>query len=547
MRSSLFAEFNNNKPDGATIVQSNIIETATVPAGFYDGYDMVIFGGAAFNTIHANHWAALQTAIQNKTSKAFIIQADNCCVAANQSGLMNLLNGVFGTNYALSANHPAGTESYTLNPNSSYASVFTTNSISGANYYPIRNVAPSDVLFYSASNPTLALAGMKQLPGTTERNRFVAWFVDGTITQGAPWYTTNQNKIADAFFDAYNATTTMNCDTDVDGVPNHFDLDSDGDGCTDAKEASVSGTLRNGSVQNGANGGVVTSTINTTGAIAGLANSYGANGFADALETSAESGIINYVSTYASYALSNSLNICSGIDSDGDGVTDLTDLDDDNDGVLDVVESNWCKPLIASTIIPVGKTYGVTAASFGNYLPAVTAGLDATTCMSPGEVTTLNYEFGKTVNNPIIAFYGVDFAKEEWFDLNDNPVKLRILDASTPTSVTNNILTLSTSPVAGANTASTSAMGRVQVIGNVTGLKVKHTWLLTARNCDNHGFSFLEPIECLGGPDPDVDNDGIPNRLDLDSDGDGCTDALESGVIGTFNSGAVKNLSLIHI
>ena len=58
--------FNNNKPDGATIVQSNIIETATVPAGFYDGYDMVIFGGAAFNTIHANHWAALQTAIQNE-------------------------------------------------------------------------------------------------------------------------------------------------------------------------------------------------------------------------------------------------------------------------------------------------------------------------------------------------------------------------------------------------------------------------------------------------------------------------------------------------
>ena len=125
------------------------------------------------------------------------------------------------------------------------------------------------------------------------------------------------------------------CDTDNDGVPNHLDLDSDGDGCTDVKEASVSGTLRNGSVQNGANGGVVTSTINTTGAIAGLANSYGANGLADAVETSAESGIINYVSTYASYALSNSLNICSGVDSDGDGVTDLTDLDDDNDGVKD--------------------------------------------------------------------------------------------------------------------------------------------------------------------------------------------------------------------
>jgi hypothetical protein len=58
-------------------------------------------------------------------------------------------------------------------------------------------------------------------------------------------------------------------------------------------------------------------------------------------------------------------------DFDGDGIINSIDLDDDNDGILDVVESNWCKPSIASTIIPVGKTFDVTAASFGNYLPAV--------------------------------------------------------------------------------------------------------------------------------------------------------------------------------
>jgi len=226
-------------------------------------------------------------------------------------------------------------------------------------------------------------------------------------------------------------------------------------------------------------------------------------------------------------------------DTDGDGVADYADLDDDNDGVLDVVENAWCKPLTGNSIIPVGKTYGVTAASFGSYLPAVTAGLDATTCMSPGQVTTLTYDFGKTVKNPIIGFYGVDFAKEEWFDLNDNPVQLRILDASDPTIVSNNILTLSTNPVAGANTAATSAMGRVQVFGNVTGLKVKHTWLLTASNCDNHGFSFIEPTECLDGPNPDTNNDGIINSLDLDSDGDGCFDAVEAGVLTTTSTGKV--------
>ena len=260
MRSSLFAEFSNNLAAGGTIVQSNIIQTATVPAGFYDGYDMVIFGGAAFETIHANHWAALQTAIQNKTSKAFIIESDNCCVAANQSGLVNLLNGVFGTSYARSSTNPATNQTFTLNSTNSYASVFTTNSLSGNNYYPILNVAAADILFYSPSVAGSALAGMKQLPGTTDKNRFVAWFVDGTITQGAPWYTTNQNKIAPAFYNAFSATAPLDCDTDNDGVYNHLDLDSDGDGCTDAKEAGVTGTLNSGTVKNGTNGSVSSTT-----------------------------------------------------------------------------------------------------------------------------------------------------------------------------------------------------------------------------------------------------------------------------------------------
>ncbi len=130
------------------------------------------------------------------------------------------------------------------------------------------------------------------------------------------------------------------CDTDNDGLPNQFDLDSDGDGCPDANEAGVTGTLRNGDVKNGANGGVVTTTTNIAGAIAGASASYGANGLADGIETVAESGMINYTSTYANYALSSAANICAGLDTDGDGVVDLTDLDDDNDGILDDVETS---------------------------------------------------------------------------------------------------------------------------------------------------------------------------------------------------------------
>ncbi|MBK6666727.1 MAG: hypothetical protein IPG48_11440 [Saprospiraceae bacterium] len=43
-------------------------------------------------------------------------------------------------------------------------------------------------------------------------------------------------------FDNLTVTCASN-DTDGDGIANEFDLDSDGDGCPDAVEASVSGTL----------------------------------------------------------------------------------------------------------------------------------------------------------------------------------------------------------------------------------------------------------------------------------------------------------------
>ncbi|MEL6256311.1 MAG: hypothetical protein AAFR87_30185 [Bacteroidota bacterium] len=65
-------------------------------------------------------------------------------------------------------------------------------------------------------------------------------------------------------------------DPDNDGIPNHLDLDSDGDGCSDALEA----------------GHGITPQADST-----IAGTYGANGFVNSLETSAESGEINYTSS----------------------------------------------------------------------------------------------------------------------------------------------------------------------------------------------------------------------------------------------------------
>ena len=60
----------------------------------------------------------------------------------------------------------------------------------------------------------------------------------------------------------------------------------------------------------------------------------------DALETTVDSGTINYTSTYSPNAVSDFLAGC--VDTDSDGVNDLLDIDDDNDGVLDATESPSC-------------------------------------------------------------------------------------------------------------------------------------------------------------------------------------------------------------
>jgi hypothetical protein len=115
-------------------------------------------------------------------------------------------------------------------------------------------------------------------------------------------------------------------DTDGDGTPNRLDLDSDNDGCLDAKEA-----------------GIATSVTSSTGVVA---SPYGTNGFANSLETTADNGIYSGTYTY-NFASNATLNAC--IDTDGDGIVDgsdecpteaghaLTDgcPDTDGDGVRD--------------------------------------------------------------------------------------------------------------------------------------------------------------------------------------------------------------------
>jgi outer membrane protein OmpA-like peptidoglycan-associated protein len=99
-------------------------------------------------------------------------------------------------------------------------------------------------------------------------------------------------------------------DTDGDGIVDSLDLDSDNDGIFDLHES-------------GANVAVLDS--DNDGRI-DVINIVGSNGLADAVETSVDSGSLNY-------------NSGAPLNTDGDTVADFRDLDSDNDGIPDVIEA----------------------------------------------------------------------------------------------------------------------------------------------------------------------------------------------------------------
>lgn len=113
----------------------------------------------------------------------------------------------------------------------------------------------------------------------------------------------NRNGVDDAFDNGI-----VPFDFDEDDVPDFMDLDSDNDGIYDLHESGNNG-----------------SDSNNDGRLDGNANVFGVNGLLNSLETSTDSGVINYTIT----------------DTSGNGVFDYRNLDSDADGCFDVIEGGF--------------------------------------------------------------------------------------------------------------------------------------------------------------------------------------------------------------
>ncbi|MCE2705438.1 MAG: hypothetical protein LW624_08215, partial [Terrimonas sp.] len=370
------------------------------------------------------------------------------------------------------------------------------------------------------------------------------------------WYDVNGNSIGQVSTDGQTVNAAYNMflgefrvlcgatdiDTDNDGVPNRLDLDSDGDGCPDALESGVSGTLTTGTVKNGLYGVVKTTTSNVANAIA--AGPYGSNGLADGVETANESGLINYTSKYDPQALSKNLASCA--DTDGDGFLDSIDIDDDNDGVLDAVESSNCfytaaewlsgnrSEVVASTSLAMNATYrDLTKLVDGNNGTAV-ANYSVVFNASTTAAQTV-YAFQMPVPVALKRIY-IGYVNTNTHFNTGTVIRIEGSNNNTTwTSLGTGYGAVTSIPgVTGSITANTFTVDDA----NIARYQYYRIYWVSGGGVNASGISNEVYFETASTYQPstspktnctnDTDNDGILNHQDLDSDGDGCSDAIEA-------------------
>jgi gliding motility-associated-like protein len=148
-----------------------------------------------------------------------------------------------------------------------------------------------------------------------------------------PYSTVDVNKdgLSDAFGTGLNPV-----DSDSDTIKDYLDLDSDNDGIYDLVES-----------------GSTAADTNLDGIIDGA--NFGANGLSNSVETTPESGILNYDIR----------------DTDSDGIKNYLELDSDNDLCNDVIEAGFLDPnndgILGNIAPPTVNTNGKVTSGIGGY------------------------------------------------------------------------------------------------------------------------------------------------------------------------------------
>ncbi len=348
-------------------------------------------------------------------------------------------------------------------------------------------------------------------------------------------------------------------DFDSDGTLDLLDIDSDNDGCPDALEGDGGFTLSDLASDNSLSGGV------------------DANG----VPIAATGGQNNVSSTNASITggqcdddgdtVININDLCAGgddmADQDGDGVPNACDLDDDNDGILDIDEFDCSS----------GGALGWGSATWSGSGPDVNSPSTSTTTISGVLLTTdnngtdftavpsYNANAGQTVNGTSglrlrahanelgastlayrisfdhsvsgLSFNLVDIDKKTTSNDADH-ITLSIYNGGVPISLVAGVDYTVANPSFVSDLGAGSFQG-LQGVGGIT--NDGDVFFTVNRPVDeilieltNVGDGITAAFDTILLSDlswtcaaQDFDSDGTLDLLDIDSDNDGCPDALE--------------------
>ncbi len=364
----------------------------------------------------------------------------------------------------------------------------------------------------------------------------------------------------DGIRDVDELSGNPNRDTDGDGIIDSLDLDSDNDGITDLKESGL--TFAQVAALDTNNDGVIDST-----------NAFGTNGLANAVETSADSGQLNYII----------------VDTDKDGVRDFQDLDSDNDGINDVIEAGGIDADgngfvdgvdsnsngLADTVEPkngtpllVPDTDSDGAADFRD-LDTDNDGLSDLTeaGFNPDQIDKDRdgvVDPGDTDQDGIRDL--VDGSPNQFGD-NNGPNKTQLPDTDQDSIPDYQELDRNNNGVpdrleaklpAGPNTPDANSDGRIDdptdldrdgIADSIDSKKgVFGSFNFDITDTDGDGIPNSNDLDDDNDGIPDIDEgnndtdqDGIPDTLDLDSDNDGIPDVKEGGGTDLNGDGIIDN------
>ncbi|MGE8431231.1 hypothetical protein [Chryseobacterium joostei] len=252
---------------------------------------------------------------------------------------------------------------------------------------------------------------------------------------------------------------------------------------------------------------------------------------------------------------------CYGPDSDGDGIADMCDLDSDNDGILNTNEGYVCdKASIPASVLTTDHIMNYNLTNF-NGIKGFDFKLSSTAVAQrwASPVAQFNmsgidprvnnnkvtYEFDLPVDNFkfwIADLDGLEKVNINFYDQTGNRISNLLPYSIVKAEVAAGSTTFTTDATYGVKIATTrnsdavSNLNYVEIyVPGIQISKVEATFIGSNGTTPEYHIANM----CAKR---DTDGDKIPDYLDLDSDGDGCPDAIEG--TGGFNTTNLVNSSL---